>query len=281
MHRRAVGAALTLVAALAGAAPARAADPNLERLVRTLRIQPITLLGETHDNAAQHALRTAALREHLAAGARPALVMEQFDREHQAALDRALARPGATPDDVIRAGAPDAAALRGWDWRHYRPYIELAIAYRLPVVAANVSRTDARRAVQGGLAALGMNADIPADLQRAQAQAIVASHCGAIDAAQAAPMVAAQVARDQFMARALQADAERGVVLLAGNGHVRRDIGVPRWLSPSDRARSTSVGLVEAGDDDLGAAFDVALTTPAQPRPDPCAEMRSQMPKRP
>ena len=49
-------------------------------------------------------------------------------------------------------------------------------------------------------------------------------------------MARAQFARDAVMARALAAHAERGVVLLAGNGHVRRDIGVPRWLaSPAPR----------------------------------------------
>jgi hypothetical protein len=34
--------------------------------------QPVVLLGEVHDNAAQHALRLDAFRAALAAGARPA-----------------------------------------------------------------------------------------------------------------------------------------------------------------------------------------------------------------
>jgi hypothetical protein len=40
------------------------------------------------------------------------------------------------------------------------------------------------------------------------------------------------------------------VVLLAGNGHVRTDIGVPRWLDPATRQRSEAIGLLEAGDND-------------------------------
>ena len=75
------------------------------------------------------------------------------------------------------------------------------------------------------------------------------------------------------MARALEAHAAHGAVLLAGNGHVRRDIGVPRWLNAATRDRSLSIGLLEPGDADA-AAFDVALTTPAQTRPDPCDAMR-------
>jgi uncharacterized iron-regulated protein len=83
-------------------------------------------------------------------------------------------------------------------------------------------------------------------------------------------MASAQVARDQFMAGRVEANAGRGVVLLAGNGHVRKDRGVPRWLSDESRARSVAIGLLEEGDDSH-SAFDHALTTPSQPREDPCA----------
>jgi uncharacterized iron-regulated protein len=250
---------------------------DLRRLVAAMASQPIVLLGEVHDNALQHGLRLQALRGHLAAGRRPALVMEQFDRERQADIDRAVAGANPSADAVIEAGAPGAAAQRGWDWRLYRPYIALALEHGLPIVAANVSRADARRAVQDGLASLGFDPTVPPDVASAQAQEIADSHCGAIDAAQARGLVASQVARDQFMARAVQAHAARGAVLLAGNGHVRRDIGVPRWLEPGWRERSVAIGLLEEGNPG-GAAFDFALVTPAQPRGDPCATMRRPAP---
>ena len=54
--------------------------------------QPVLLLGEVHDNAAQHRLRLAAFRAWLASGARPALALEQFDRDNQPAIDRLLAQ---------------------------------------------------------------------------------------------------------------------------------------------------------------------------------------------
>jgi uncharacterized iron-regulated protein len=37
-----------------------------------------------------------------------------------------------------------------------------------------------------------------------------------------------------------------GVVLIAGNDHVRRDIGVPRWLDASLQGRVEVVGQVES-----------------------------------
>ena len=260
-----------------------------QRLAAALRGRPVVLLGEVHDNAAQHALRAQALARHLADGARPALLMEVFDRERQAEIDRALAGPHADAkaavDAVIAAGSGGTAggtAGSGWDWRFYRPYVALAVEHRLPIVAVNVSRADARRVAAEGLAALGFDPALPLDLQAGQAAAIVEGHCGAIDTSRARPLVAAQAARDQFMARAVQAHAERGVVLLAGNGHVRRDFGVARWLPPALRERSYAVGVLEAGTARIPArAYDLVIETAAQARPDPCLAFGRAAPDRP
>jgi uncharacterized iron-regulated protein len=73
------------------------------------------------------------------------------------------------------------------------------------------------------------------------------------------------------------------VVLLAGNGHVRRDLGVPQWLPPALRDQVRAVGFVETdgtpgdGDDDAPEAYDQRVTTPPQPREDPCAAMRAPL----
>lgn len=265
-----IGAA-ALVSAGCAPMPRNDAQVALDAAVRS---RPIVLLGEVHDNAAQHAMRAQALRALLESGARPALLMEQFDRERQVDIDRALARPGATPDEVVAAGSPGGPAMQGWSWPLYKPYIALAIEYRLPIVAANVSRNDTRRVLKEGLPALGFDARVPEDIRAEQAGEIAASHCGLIDADTAGRMVGAQVARDQFMARAIEANAARGAVLIAGNGHVRRDVGVPRWLGEATRARSVSIGLLE-GSDANPPTFDVVFNTPAQSREDPCEAMRA------
>jgi uncharacterized iron-regulated protein len=270
---RAAAAACALAAAAlqAGCASAPAAPPPAAALAPTpapaLTLdRPVVLLGEVHDNATQHALRLRAFAALLARGARPALVMEQFDRQHQAAIDaRRAETPPPDADAVIAAGRGGP----GWQWAHYRPFVALALAHGLPIVAANVGRAEARAVMRDGLAAHGFDADVPAPVLQAHAEAIEAGHCGMVDAALARRMALAQVARDQAMARALQAQGARGAVLLAGNGHVRTDIGAPFWLDPVTRARSEAVGLVEAGDPTT--AYDRVVVTPPQPRPDPCA----------
>jgi uncharacterized iron-regulated protein len=259
--------------------PAQPGPPLLWR-------EPFALLGEVHDNAAGHALRLAAFRQVLLSGARPVLALEQFDRSKQPALDRALASTPRPDADALIA----AAGAPGWNWDHYRPFIALALDNGLPIVAANVSRDEARAIMRDGLAAHGFDARVPDDVLTRQASEIEASHCGMLDAATARRLALAQVARDQFMARVLVAQAApgmreddakpgaaddqpaRGVVLLAGNGHVRTDIGVPRWLPPPLRAHSVAIGVLETGDD--SGAYDRRITVAPQPRPDPCAALR-------
>jgi len=236
-----------------------------------MRSRPIVLLGEVHDNAKQHALRAQALRELLASGARPAVLMEQFDRERQADIDKTMAQTGATADDVITAAGAQGT---GWAWPSYRPFVALALEYRLPLIAANVSRADARRVSQEGLSATGFDATVPAATLSYQINTILASHCGMLNEAQARRMATAQVARDQFMARLVSEHAVRGAVLLAGNGHVRNDVGVPTWLSPAVRQRSVGIGLLENGEPGAEAYDRVVTTAAPAARPDPCEGMK-------
>ncbi|MFT3735574.1 MAG: ChaN family lipoprotein [Rhodocyclaceae bacterium] len=230
----------------------------------------VLLLGEVHDNADGHRQRLALLEARVAAGWRPAIAMEQFDIERQTELDAALQRC-ADADCVI-------AAVGGqrWNWSFYRPVIELARRYQLPLLAANLSRNDAARVTREGFKASFSTADIagwrldqplPADLATPQREAIITGHCNKLPANMVEGMLNAQVARDLWMARVMTPHATRGVVLLAGNGHVRKDVGVPRWLPSGLRVQS--IGFIEPGDD--SEAYDRVQTLTPQDRQDPCA----------
>jgi uncharacterized iron-regulated protein len=229
------------------------------------------LLGEVHDNAAQQALRLRAFEAWLEQGVRPALLMEQFDRDRQGDIDRLRAQHLALDADALIAAA--TAGPGGWNWAFYKPFVVLALRFDLPIVAVNVSRDEARTVMRSGLAASGFDAAVPADIETTLAAEVLASHCGMLDAAMARRMVGAQVARDQSMAMAVEANASRGVLLLAGNGHVRTDVGAPRWLSAATRARTEAIGVLESGGPSTGV-FDRTVLTPPQPREDPCASMR-------
>lgn len=232
----------------------------------------VWLLGEVHDNGPGHTARLEWLQGRLAADWRPAIAMEQFDREQQPALDAAM-RDCADAACVIARVVPPKS---GWNWDFYAPLLDLALEYDLPVHAANLSRADAARVMREGFAAVlpaTLIADyrleaLPPALLAAQETEVRDSHCGQLPEAMVGPMARAQIARDVVMAQTLRGHAGNGIVLVAGNGHVRRDIGVPYWLRQAGMA-PVAVGFLEPG----GATetFDEVVPVPAVERPDPCA----------
>jgi uncharacterized iron-regulated protein len=245
----------------------------------------IVLLGEVHDNAAQHRLRLELLRRAFAAGWRPAIVMEQFDVERQADIDRARREQPRDAQHLIDQATTARAARSGggWNWAFYAPYVALALEYDVPLLAANLAAADTRRIVRGGLAAsfdarrltaLGLDRPIAPEWQQAQEREINRGHCGVLPATIWPRMAQAQFARDAVMADVLRQQAPRGAVLLAGNGHVRRDLGVPRWLG-AEAPRVFALGLLEQGDTQTPpSAFDVTRRTEAAERSDPCADFK-------
>jgi uncharacterized iron-regulated protein len=171
----------------------------------------------------------------------------------------------------------------GWNWEYFRPYVALALEYHVPLLAANLSRSDAEKIVAHGYAAvfedatlhsLGLDREQP-QLRAAQETEIDIGHCQAMPKEQLPAMAQAQLARDALMAMIVREHAAQGVVLLAGDGHARRDIGVPRWFEPALATRVFAVGFLEHGEPRPPyGAFDAVVITDATPRPDPCAALR-------
>ncbi len=298
-RRRLLGAlAAAPLAACASREPASSAgDFTAENLARALGRQPVVLLGEVHDNAAQHRVRAQALGLLLASGARPALAFEQFDREQQAALDQAR-RDRADPSPDARAKRLIAAAGRGgWQWDLYRPFIELALQVDLPLVAANLSRADAMKVGRAGSfdpvfereaqRALGLDR-LPPDFLARHERVVDDGHCNTMPPALLGALAKSQIARDAMLLTSIRPHAARGVVLLTGNGHVRTDLGLPFLMTNDERAHTLAIGLLETplpgSDRDEGAAqleqtrrqFDVAFVTPRQERADPCTALRTR-----
>jgi uncharacterized iron-regulated protein len=234
------------------------ADEVYARAARATHV----ILGETHDNAEHHRLQRLALER--LSGPR-ALAMEQFDSEYQAAIDAAPPNAEAIAD----AGHFDR---KGWNWPLYRPLVEFAVEHRWPIIAANLSRAQARAIVRDP-AASGLP-PAPA-LAKELERDIAESHCGERPPQKLLDgMVEAQRARDAQMAARLRAPS----VLITGTGHARRDRGVPLYLPGAD---IVSIGFLEIDADKksprdyltglfMPASFDYVWFTPRPKRDDPC-----------
>jgi uncharacterized iron-regulated protein len=287
-RRGLVSAALAAMTGLIGtglagcAAVPRPPEPWEARL----RGSTLALLGEVHDNPEHHRRRAAALRRAVEAGWRPALVMEQFDIDRQTDIDRSRReRPGDAKHLIAQAGAPG-----GWAWNDYEPLVAIALQFDLKLFAANLPRALAARLVREAPQAvfgaqrsreLGLDALPDAAWQAAQEREIDLGHCGALPQRLWAGMARGQFARDAVMAEVLRREGASGAVLLAGNGHVRRDIGVPRWLTEQPNGSVLAVGFLESDGKSAERPperlpFDAVVFTAAAPRADPCKAFKAR-----
>ena len=263
-----------------------------EALHSALRAARYRLLGEVHDNPDHHDFQLDCLVALGEGGLRPAVAFEQIDRERESVLQRLLASGGATAEAVAEATGFDR---KNWRWEFYRPLVEAALRYRMPIRAANLSRAAAGRVVNAGLDALGegrkvalrIDAVWSEERERVLRAIIVDAHCGALPDSIVPGMVLAQRARDATLAEALIDAGPDGAVLITGNGHVRRDLGVHVYLSAARPGGPiVSVGLleVEAGKTDPEAyladsaggeaQYDFVRFTPRWDRPDPCEKFK-------
>lgn len=260
--------------------PAGPRDSGL-RLPKDLVEASFVLLGEIHDNLAGHALRLDWLRE-LTRHRRWAIAMEQFDAPEQYRLDAARtaieARFARSTGPADRAAAArelaEAAGFSfgSWDWTFYEPVVALALERNLPLVAANLP---VRR--QTPLSDVRLPPDWGVGDAGAMAEAIRRGHCDLLPETAVEAMVRAQLARDATMASAMVQARQRSglpVALLAGNEHVRTDIGVPRHLAGlSPDAKRFAVGMDEHGSPGPGR-FDLRLQVVPVQREDPCESLR-------
>jgi uncharacterized iron-regulated protein len=236
--------------------------------------QDVVILGEVHDNPAHHAeqaARVAALNPR-------ALVFEMLTPDQAARVTPALiADPEAMAETL-------GWAESGWpDFAMYHPIF--AAAPEAAIHGALVPREAARAVFENGpadtfgadAAAYGLTEPLPPEEQAAREALQLAAHCDALPAEMLPGMVAVQRLRDAALARAtVAAMTETGgpVAVITGNGHARRDRGVPSYLARVAPDLEVFVlGQTEDGVP-LQGGFDEVLSAPAVARPDPCATFR-------
>ena len=228
------------------------------------------LLGEQHDAPEHQRWEADSVRWLAERGRLAALVIEM--------AEAGTGTDGLPPD---ANAAQVYAALRwneaAWPWERYRAVVMAAVAAGVPVRGGNLPRSRMRAAMQDE----ALDRHLPPAALALQRNAIEEGHCGLLPADRVMPMVRIQLARDASMAQAVQQVRQDGrtVLLAAGWGHVRRDLGVPTWLPANFNAK---VAIAQAGQ--ARAAIESEANyihpTPALAPRDHCAELRARPPGR-
>jgi uncharacterized iron-regulated protein len=277
--------------------PRAARFTDEKSLDAALAAADFVILGEVHDNPDHHLLQARLLGAVIASGRRPALAFEMLTADQQPAVDESLARAPTDPDAL--GSAVKWNESRWPDFMYYRPIFAVGLDAGLPVVAANLKRTEAKEIAKKGREALdpdlavrlARDEPVPEGIDRALRAEMSEAHCGEMPESMLAPLVLAQRARDARMSeRMAAAGRERGAVLIAGKGHARDDRGVPAALARDAPGRKVvTVAFVEVDDDKTDPAayredglegrapFDFLVFTPHAGREDPCEALRAQM----
>jgi len=197
----------------------------------------VIYLGETHNSEGDHTAQLAII-ESLAEQNELAIGLEMFQRPFQPALDSYLA------GDITEAELIEQSEYEtrwGYDWELYAPIIRYAKENQIPLLALNTPAEVTRQVAIDGLKSLSGEAlsyippveevDTTDEAYRASVSEVFSAHGGMGHSLSFENFFAAQVLWDETMAdrivTQLEAEPDRQVIVLVGEGHIAYDYGIP------------------------------------------------------
>ena len=229
----------------------------------------VVYLGETHDSAADHQAQLEIVRV-LNEQGEVAIALEMFQRPFQSVLDAYLADE-LSEDELIAQS--EYETRWGFDWEFYAPILRYAKTYQIPLVALNTPAEITRQVAREGLASLDGEdfqfippideIDLSDESYRALMQEVFGAHGGHGNSDGLENFFAAQVLWDETMAegvvRQLEAEPDRQVIVLAGEGHIGYGYGIPnrvrRRLPGIDQASLSFIDADETVEPDFTDLF--------------------------
>lgn len=277
-----------------------------DQVQKAVRTADFVLLGEKHDNADHHRLQAWLLEDRLEQGPAIPVAFEMIATDKNSRLEEYIRDH---PGDASGLGHALDWEKSGWpDWSIYLPVFQAAMTASAPLIAASQPRSLFRRMIKSGVAAvlgadsyrrLGLDQKFSPAIAAEKRREIIDGHCNMLPGSMVDPMVRVQTVKDAYMADILIGIEAKyggiGAVLIAGNGHVRNDYGVPWHLTRATHGKSpgksiVTVGLIEVAADltdpeDYAARFggrlpfDFLWFTPRVDNEDPCARFSKQLKK--
>jgi len=254
---------------------------SVGQLVQAVISADVAVLGEVHDNPRHHQLRGELLRQLPAAS--KTVVAEHLSW-------RLRFKDGGELLTNLEAAGFDA---KGWGWPLHQPVFEAVTAMNMPLMGGNLPGESIKEVFKTRGQSLpdavrSLLAKTPFDVPQSKAleKEIDQGHCGAMPANMFEGMAAVQRGRDAAMAEV--ALAHLPSIVVAGNGHAWKHLGVPFVVYKSSPHLHTLSVLFMEWDDarpslekqaflaELAQQADYVWLTPPHPRKDPCESLRKK-----
>lgn len=208
---------------------------NAEVLSAIAQTQVI-YLAENHNSRADHIAQLNIIKA-LDENNKLAIGLEMFQRPFQSALNDYLA---GTTTEAELIEQSEYETRWGFDWELYAPILRYAKENQIPLLAMNTPTEATRQVAREGLASLKgdvltylppiAEVDTTDEAYRASVAQVFGAH-GHGHSMNFDNFFAAQVLWDETMAESiakqLSDDPERQIVVLAGEGHIAFDYGIP------------------------------------------------------
>jgi len=238
-------------------------EPSVAALLAGLLPADALLLGEQHDAPDHPRWQHAAVAALAAQGRLAALALEMAP----AGTSTAGLAPDAD-DQVVRTALRWDS--RAWPWSRYGPVVMTAVRAGVPALGANLPQEGNRDAMVNR----ALDDHLPQGMWQKQQEHIREGHCGLLPEGRIVPMTRIQIARDAAMAATVRTARQPGrtVLLIAGNQHVDRALGVPTHLGAAVTVRSVALRPADMA----APSVDKVWPTAAAPAIDHCAALRRQ-----
>jgi uncharacterized iron-regulated protein len=242
---RILTAGLLLTLGLAGCAPHKPHDSAgiIDTAISTnldanIQAADFIFLGEKHDNPKHHEIQAALLSQYVSAG--DLIVFEMINHEQQPIIDDFISG---------KINYPELADALQWEksgwpsWDYYGPLFKTAKAASANILYGSFSKDALMKQSMLRIA----RPKILSDDQMTDLDAqIRISHCQMLPEKMIRPMSNLQIIKDELMAKQLQKKGPQAkAFLIAGNGHARKDRGVPKHLEFAGISNIFVLGLIE------------------------------------
>ena len=248
----------------------RGREIPITELIAQLRAADMLLLGELHDNIYHHRERALLLTqlgvkdwtivaEHMPVDGKPVFSASLLEALEQAGFDK-----------------------KAWGWPLHEVLFEEIRNSGARLIGGNLVKGQAKELAKNGSGSLPLKmraalerAALDAQSAKALSADLIDGHCKQLPEKYLASMQLIQRATDTSFALAMLENKKS--ILVAGNGHVRKDYGVPQVLHAiAPEMKVVSIGFHERDEENkalphlLSDQYDFVWITEAVSRDDPC-----------